>query len=196
MTEVNYAEILAEAARGVQIGETRALEEMYRRVLPNLKAFLALRVPRDMIEDYSHDIFIALIKFIETGSVREPRCLPGIIRTIALRIISERRRARHAELPTINSDDLERFVPDPRFDLEIIFQRQQQMEVALSTLAMLKAREREVLKRFYLEEQTQEQICRDMGLTETQFRLLKSRAKARFGKLGRKRMRKSLSRVA
>jgi hypothetical protein len=35
-------------------------------------------------------------------------------------------------------------------------------------------------------EQTQEQICAEMNLTETQFRLLKSRAKARFGELGRR----------
>jgi hypothetical protein len=39
-----------------------------------------------------------------------------------------------------------------------------------------------------LNEQTQEQICEDMDLSETQFRLLKSRAKARFGDLGRKKL--------
>jgi RNA polymerase sigma-70 factor, ECF subfamily len=48
-------------------------------------------------------------------------------------------------------------------------------------------RDREVLIRFYLEEQTPERICREMGLTETQFRLIKSRAKARFGELGKRR---------
>jgi hypothetical protein len=35
---------------------------------------------------------------------------------------------------------------------------------------------------------TQEEICVEMGLTETQFRLLKSRAKARFGELGKRRL--------
>jgi hypothetical protein len=38
-----------------------------------------------------------------------------------------------------------------------------------------------------LNEQTQEEICSAMDLTDTQFRLLKSRAKARFGDLGKKR---------
>jgi hypothetical protein len=37
-------------------------------------------------------------------------------------------------------------------------------------------------------EQPQQQICEEMNLTETQFRLLKSRAKARFGELGRRRL--------
>lgn len=57
------------------------------------------------------------------------------------------------------------------------------MEAALNGLAV---RDREILMRFYLDEQSQDQICAEMGLTETQFRLLKSRAKARFGELGRK----------
>jgi RNA polymerase sigma-70 factor, ECF subfamily len=47
---------------------------------------------------------------------------------------------------------------------------------------------REILERFYLREQRREQICREMSLTETQFRLLKSRAKARLGDRGQRRL--------
>jgi len=57
-----------------------------------------------------------------------------------------------------------------------------------SILRSLPDRDREILTRFYLDEQTQEQICEDMNLTETQFRLLKSRAKARFGELGKRKL--------
>ena len=35
---------------------------------------------------------------------------------------------------------------------------------------------------------TPEEICRDLELTETQFRLIKSRAKARFGEMGKRRL--------
>ena len=52
-------------------------------------------------------------------------------------------------------------------------------------LRRMPLRDREVLTRFYLHEQTQEQICAEMGLSETQFRLLKSRAKTRFGDAGK-----------
>jgi DNA-directed RNA polymerase specialized sigma24 family protein len=57
-----------------------------------------------------------------------------------------------------------------------------------SALADLGQRDRDILVRFYLKEQSQEQICREMSLTETQFRLLKSRAKAKFGEIGRKKL--------
>ena len=51
-------------------------------------------------------------------------------------------------------------------------------------------RDFEVLSRFYLREQPPEQICAEMGLTQVQFQLLKSRAKARLAE----RMRKKLAR--
>jgi RNA polymerase sigma factor (sigma-70 family) len=64
----------------------------------------------------------------------------------------------------------------------------QQIDIMLRTLRGLSSRDREILTRFYLHEQSQAQICREMRLSDTQFRLLKSRAKARFGELGRRRM--------
>jgi DNA-directed RNA polymerase specialized sigma24 family protein len=50
----------------------------------------------------------------------------------------------------------------------------------------ISSRDREILRRFYLLEQPQGLICQEMGLSHNQFRLLKSRAKAKFGKLGQR----------
>jgi DNA-directed RNA polymerase specialized sigma24 family protein len=49
------------------------------------------------------------------------------------------------------------------------------MEVVLSEMPF---KQREILQRYYLREESSEQICLDMSLTETQFRLAKSRAKS------------------
>ena len=62
-------------------------------------------------------------------------------------------------------------------------QRKWLLDTALNGLG---ARNREVLVRFYLQEQTQEQICAEMGITETQFGRLKSEAQR---ELSRKRAR-------
>ena len=45
--------------------------------------------------------------------------------------------------------------------------------------------EQEILKRFYLDEQSAVEICAVMGITETQFRLIKSRLMARIVELSR-----------
>jgi len=74
---------------------------------------------------------------------------------------------------------------------------QQHEQIAKRVLNSISKRDREILTRFYLLEQSQEQICDQMNLTETQFRLLKSRAKARFGELGKRRLtRRAVTRFA
>src|SRR6202020_3307453 len=49
-------------------------------------------------------------------------------------------------------------------------------------------RDFEVLTRSYIREQPAERICADMGLTPTQFQLLKSRAKARLAEVMRRKL--------
>lgn len=65
---------------------------------------------------------------------------------------------------------------------------QENIGLAMRVLNTLPLRDRQVLIRFYLQEQSPRQICRELGLTPTQFRLTKSRAKARFTELGRARL--------
>ena len=72
-----------------------------------------------------------------------------------------------------------------------VFARQK-VELMQKVLESVSRRDREILTRFYLLGQTQQQICREMKLTETQFRLLKSRAKARFGELGKRKLQRKL----
>src|SRR5205823_10661645 len=79
-------------------------------------------------------------------------------------------------------------VVDPRGNPEETAIFRQRIGLIRQVLGELSERDREILTRFYVDEQSQNQICSEMGLTETQFRLLKSRAKARFGELGRKKL--------
>jgi RNA polymerase sigma-70 factor, ECF subfamily len=79
-------------------------------------------------------------------------------------------------------------VPDRQRNPEQNMAYQQKSDFMREILHQLSDRDREILTRFYLGEQSQDEICGDMNLTETQFRLLKSRAKARFGELGRRRL--------
>ena len=79
-------------------------------------------------------------------------------------------------------------VADRRQNPEPEAMLRQSAELMKSALAQLSERDRDILIRFYLKEQSQQQICEEMRLTETQFRLLKSRAKAKFGEIGKKKL--------
>jgi hypothetical protein len=66
--------------------------------------------------------------------------------------------------------------------------KQQNTDIAERILQALSKRDREVLIRYYLDEQSAEEIQTTMGLTATQFRLIKSRAKARFTEMSKRRL--------
>jgi hypothetical protein len=69
-----------------------------------------------------------------------------------------------------------------------ILEGQQRSVLMAQVLKSMNPERREILNRFYVLEQLPEQICTEMKLTDTQFRLLKNRAKAEFGERGRKMM--------
>jgi DNA-directed RNA polymerase specialized sigma24 family protein len=59
----------------------------------------------------------------------------------------------------------------------------EEQQIALRILKTAPHCDREALARFYLNEQSPEEICRDLRLTLEEFGLIKSRAKARFREL-------------
>ena len=63
-----------------------------------------------------------------------------------------------------------------KFRLQLVGERR---GIARTVLNQLSDREREILQRFYVQEQSEEEIQKAMSLTPTQFRLAKWRAKAR-----------------
>ncbi len=79
-------------------------------------------------------------------------------------------------------------VPDSRSNPERRVIDDEKNQIMYEILRGISSRDRDILTRFYLYEQSPEQICVEMRLSDTQFRLLKSRAKARFAELGRKRL--------
>lgn len=142
------------------------------------------------IEDKVHDTFLVVLGAIQRGELREPERLMGFVRTVVRRLVAthidrlvEERRER---------TDLEDgyAMADERADPEKDAEQRQRVEIMEQVLHTI-WRDREILTRFYLYEQSQEQICREMGLNDTQFRLLKSRAKQRFAEIGKRKLEKA-----
>lgn len=73
--------------------------------------------------------------------------------------------------------------PDVADDQDPVAEEEERSSLVRVVLNSLPQRAWEALLRFYLDEQPEDRICAEMEITETQFRLIKSRAKARFGEL-------------
>jgi DNA-directed RNA polymerase specialized sigma24 family protein len=144
---------------GVQRGERLEMEELYTNFSRGIRYYFCKHLGPADLDDRVHDAYLTVVQAIRAGSLREPEALMGFVRTIIRRQVAA--------------------------GIDAAVQKTQLMVQVLEEISV---RDKEILTRFYLRGQTQGKICREMRLTETQFRLLKSRAKARFGELGRKRL--------
>jgi RNA polymerase sigma factor (sigma-70 family) len=177
-----------ELVERIQRGETDGMEELYQLFSRGIRYYLVRQLGPQELEDKIHDTFVVVVQAIKRGELREPERLMGFVRTIVRRQVAAhidravQSRRERAEV------DANIQVVDPNGNPEESAISRQRRDLIHRVLSQLSGRDREILTRFYLYEQSQEQICADMDLTDTQFRLLKSRAKARFGELGKKKL--------
>jgi RNA polymerase sigma-70 factor (ECF subfamily) len=171
----------------IRAGDPAGMEELYAVFVKGVRFFLWRQLGTQDLDDKVHDIFLIITQSIQRGELREPDRLMGYVRTVLRRQVAghidsavHARRNQQSIDPAMTLSDHQ---PDP--ERQVIEKESQ--DVALRMLGGLPKRDREVLVRFYLQEQSADEICRDLKLTETQFRLIKSRAKARYGELGRRR---------
>ena len=179
---------LAVLVERIRSGETDGMEELYQLFLKGIRFYLCRQLGSQELDDKVHDTFVVVVQAIRRGELREPERLMGFVRTIVRRQVAAHiDRAVHLRKEQIDVDSGLRII-DPNTNPEETAMFHQRVELIQRVLSELGDRDREILERFYLREQGQDQICSEMDLTETQFRLLKSRAKARFGELGKKRL--------
>jgi RNA polymerase sigma-70 factor (ECF subfamily) len=168
----------------VKAGDRSAMAELYLILFERIRFSLCQHGHAQDLDDRIHDAFLIAVQSIQRGHLRDPRCLIAFVRTIGRRAVSLgiRRTVRARE------DSLDvafGAISDLRADPEKSLMLRQNAELLRQTLDSMSSRDREVLFRFYVEEQSQVRICDEMRLSLTQFRLLKNRAKARFGDRGR-----------
>src|SRR6201996_3481862 len=169
-------------------GKDEGMEQLYKLFSRGIRFYLCRQLGPQELEDKVHDTFLIVVNAIERGDLREPERLMGFVRTVVRRQVAAyieqavHTRREQADIETGIT------VADRKQNPEQEAMLRQKADLMKSALAALSKRDRDILVRFYLKEQPQEQICREMELTETQFRLLKSRAKAKFGEIGRKKL--------
>ena len=173
--------------QGIRDSDPNAMESLYAIFARGVRFFLLRNLGPEELEDKVHDCFVIVTEAIQNGELREPDRLMGYVRTVVKRQIAasidvavQQRRTRVDFEETLFS------ISDWRDNPERSVLAQQRTDIARQVLSEIPKRDRDILQRFYVLEQSQDQICADLGRSYNQFRLLKSRAKARFGEVGRR----------
>ena len=172
----------------VQQGDAAGMAELYEYISLGLRPYLARQLRSQDLRDKIHSIFVDVVVAIRRGQLREPQRLMGFARTIARRKVSgyidaaASDRRNQVEIGSVF------WLASPLATPESAMISRERQDLVRSTLAHLSEREGEILSRFYMQEQSQAQICSEMGLSHTQYRLLKWRSKAHFEQLSLKQI--------
>jgi RNA polymerase sigma factor (sigma-70 family) len=178
----------AELVQNIRAGDASAMEKLYQVFARGIRLYLCRQLGLQDVDDKVHDTFLIVVQAIKNGELREPDRLMGFVRTIARRLVAghidQMVHRRRDNVPVESGIAISDNAATPEQDVL----GREKVDIMFEVLRDMSGRDRDILTRFYLYEQSQETISREMDLTPTQFRLLKSRAKARFAELGRKKL--------
>ena len=191
-TEVPYR--IALLVDRVRARDHEAEAELYEMLNKGIR-FVIMRQIRPLadVEDRVHEVFMVTLAAIREDRLRDPARLMGFIRSVVANQVAThitrtaRRRGREvaADAPGVN-------LRDPRRNPEQLAIEGERLECARKMLEELCERDRKILLQFYVHGHTREQIMADLNLTDTQFRLFKWRARARYDELVRRRLSRRL----
>ncbi len=167
----------------IRNGESKSVELLCSMLRVLAYYQLVRGVDRQWVDDRFHDIIVIVLEAILKGTLKRPERLTGFVNTVAQRgitahIRAEIKRRRYSLFEECG------FVVSGVMSPEETIEKSEKRMYAISLLSVLCARDRDLLTRFYLQEQAPAQICLEMHLTATQFRLYKSRALAKCAAKG------------
>ena len=168
-------------ARHVAAGDPQAIELLYVLLLRASRHMLSNRLRDQDPEDFLHEMLAIVVEAIRNGDLRDPAALPGYVKGVvrrqgALCIV----RKANARRRLVNAGSFIAASAPSGTNPEAELLSQERADLMRRGLGCLSKRDCELMTRFYLREQPFRQICEEMNLTETQFRLFKSRAKAKL----------------
>ena len=178
------AQVAAAIVQGIRDGDGDAETRLVERYSNGLRFLLLRRVHDDeRAQDLLQDTFFIAISKLREVDLDSPERLAGYLRGIAIRVALNAGRRRQREPYTMEAEAVAQ-IPDrePRqFDHVA---REQTLAAVLKLLrSMPVKRDREILRRFYVEDQDKEAICEALDLDSLHFNRVLFRARKRFRKI-------------
>jgi RNA polymerase sigma-70 factor (ECF subfamily) len=150
------------------------------RELGDLRSRIRYKVCYDVgfycpdVDDIVQETFRRLLVADADRKIQNPAAIGAFVHGICRNVISEYRRKnlRNEQMPDVVPEPAARALPESE-----LFELRQAIAHGLDQLS---ERDRMVLRAFYLEEKPKDEILRQMGITDENFRVVLFRAKERF----------------
>ncbi len=174
----------ADLVARIAAGDRRAEIDFVRQYERGVRALVRRHCrPNDpVVEDLAQDVLSRVLERLRAGAIRDAVALPAYIQSTIVYATSAEYRSRRATETTAVLDDLP--APDnpaERLDSE---QLAAMLREVLGHLPV--ARDREILVRFYLDDQDKDEVCRSLGIEASHFHRVVFRARERLRELLRR----------
>jgi RNA polymerase sigma-70 factor, ECF subfamily len=176
--------LLSEIVSRIIAGDSDAEGEIVRLYQKGVATIIRKTVRSvSSAEDVAQDTLRKVLEKIRRGELREPERLSGFVCSVARNSAIEhiRRARKYGEQEAADTTEK---IPDPAPNqLDEILSAEKARTVHRIIRELKLERDRELLRRYYLDDEDKDKICASLGLTRTQFNNVISRAKARFREL-------------
>lgn len=140
------------------------------------------RIVRDplLAEDLVHDAVVAALAKLRSQQIADPTRITGFVYRVAQNLLRNHRR-RHCNRNDFRATDcdLDALAADEDL-LHLLVTRDAALRMRRVIDNLPNARDRELMRRFYLEEEDKDSICADLKLTAPHFDRVLSRARQRL----------------
>jgi RNA polymerase sigma-70 factor, ECF subfamily len=174
-----------ELSRRIREGDLTAEAELIRQFEPGLRVILRRRTggDRGLLQDLVQETLLIVLQRLRGPGIDDPHKLAAFAAQTARNLAIASLRKAERQRTDVDSDATFRNA-DPGSDVD---ERAADHEAALAVRALLRElphpRDRLMLKRFYLDDDDKEVICRDFELNEAAFNQALSRARRRFRRI-------------
>jgi len=159
--------------------DAETIERLRRRLRSKVRYHVGTFCPD--VDDLIQETLARFLRAVEDDNIHNPNNLGAFLSGICNHVIHEYRRRLWREVPS----EMEAREPGAMpVEAEAIELR----EAITEALADLSDRDCHLLRSFYLDEKSKDEICAEAGLSDSQFRVALFRAKARFRKVYRSRV--------
>lgn len=171
-----------ELAARILAGDPEAEIELFRCYGPTLMRMLqAITHNNWTAEDVHQETFAIVLRRLRCRPLDDPDNLVQFLRQTARKLLMAANRKKRRRLETeVEGKALEEFI-DPRpGQLFHLLRNEERERVRRAVAGVRPVRYRQLLHRYYLDEEAKENICRDMGLTAVHFNRVLFRARRQF----------------
>lgn len=175
---LDLAMVVHAIAAGDAVAEKRLVEHFQRVVRALVRRHC--RIGETQTEDICQDVLWRLIQRLRSGAIEQPSAVPGYLHTMIRHACAAHYRDPSPSAPL--DSVAEPVDPDPGPDRHI-----EALQVAARVRALMEtlpvARDRELLRQFYLQDKTQAEVCAALQIEEEHFRRVAHRARSRLREL-------------